>query len=62
MAYSCASVPLIVRVSSYCFLFRASCPGNLVMQWSNKLSFKKKKVIHAYVRRLHVGIVGENDG
>ena len=55
-------MPLIVRVSSYCFLFRASCPGNLVMQWSNKLSFKKKKVVHAYVRRLHVGIAGENDG
>lgn len=48
-------VPLLIRVSSYCFLFHPSCAGNLVLHWSNKLSFKKKKSVHAYVRRFHVG-------
>lgn len=46
-------VPLLVRVSKYCFLFHATCPGNLVLHWNNKLSFRKKKHIHSYARRLH---------
>lgn len=54
------SVPLLVRVSKYCFLFHATCPGNLVLHWNNKLSFRKKKHIHSYARRLHVLIDEEN--
>lgn len=49
-----ARVPLLVRVSKYCFLFHAIRAGNLILKWNNKLSFRKKKHIHSYVRRFHV--------
>lgn len=48
------SVPLLIRISEYCYLFHSKEPGMLVQTWNNKLSFQKKKKIHCYVRQYKV--------
>lgn len=54
-------VPLLVRVSRYCFLFQAKRAGSLVLQWNNKLSFRKSKDIHLYARRYSVSTAATCD-
>lgn len=48
------SVPLLIRISEYCYLFHSKEPGMLVQTWNNKLSFQKKKTIRCYVRQYKV--------